>query len=104
MQGSALMKLNEALLELNKNLEARIYERTAQLTLQNQRLAEYTFVNAHKLRAPVASILGLIQLMQQSTPEEREVIIQHLRTCGEQLDNIIREVSRNLENAIVPGH
>jgi tetratricopeptide (TPR) repeat protein len=104
MQASALMKLNEALLELNKNLEARIYERTAQLTLQNQRLTEYTFVNAHKLRAPVASILGLIQLMQQSTPQEREIIIQHLRTCGEQLDNIIREVSRNLENAIVPGH
>lgn len=104
MQASALMKLNEALLELNKNLEARIYERTTQLTLQNQRLAEYTFVNAHKLRAPVASILGLIQLMQQSTPQERDVIIQHLRTCGEQLDNIIREVSHNLENAIVPGH
>lgn len=102
MQASALIKLNEALLELNKNLEARIYERTAQLTLQNQRLTEYTFVNAHKLRAPVASILGLIQLLHQADEVERKQIMVHLKTCSEQLDSIIREVSRNLENAIVP--
>jgi signal transduction histidine kinase len=101
IQASALFKLNEALLELNKNLEARIYERTSQLTLQNQRLAEYTFINAHKLRAPVASILGLIQLLQQGDQEEKDVILTHLKTCGEQLDDIIHEVSRNLENAIV---
>jgi tetratricopeptide (TPR) repeat protein len=101
MQAVALLKLNEELQELNKNLEARIYERTSQLTVQNQRLTEYTFINAHKLRAPVASILGLINLLNQVNPEERDSILVHLRTCGEQLDNIIHEVSRNLEGAIV---
>jgi tetratricopeptide (TPR) repeat protein len=101
MQAIALLKLNEELQELNKNLENRIEERTSQLTVQNQRLTEYTFINAHKLRAPVASILGLINLLNQVTPEEREVILIHLRTCGEQLDTIIREVSRNLEEAII---
>ncbi len=101
MQAVALLKLNEELQELNKNLEARISERTSQLTVQNQRLAEYTFINAHKLRAPVASILGLINLLQQVQPEEKEAILTHLKTCGDQLDSIIREVSRNLEAAIV---
>lgn len=104
MQAVALLKLNEELQELNKNLEARITERTSQLTVQNQRLTEYTFINAHKLRAPVASILGLINLLHQVTPEEREAILGHLKTCGEQLDTIIREVSRNLEAAIVKEH
>lgn len=102
MQAVALLKLNEELQGLNKNLEARIDERTSQLLIQNQRLAEYTFINAHKLRAPVASILGLLNLLQQATPEEREDILRHLKTCGEQLDAIIRQVSRNLEGAIVP--
>ncbi len=101
MQAVALLKLNEELQQLNKNLEERISERTSQLTLQNQRLAEYTFINAHKLRAPVASILGLINLVHQVRPEEREAILGHLKTCGDQLDSIIREVSRNLEAAIV---
>jgi len=102
MQAVALQKLNEDLQELNKNLEKRIEERTSQLTIQNQRLTEYTFINAHKLRAPVASILGLINLLQKVQPEEKEPILEHLKTCGDQLDTIIRDVSRNLEDAIVP--
>lgn len=101
MQAVALLKLNEELQQLNKNLEERISERTSQLTIQNQRLTEYTFINAHKLRAPVASILGLINLVHQVAPDEREAILSHLKTCGDQLDSIIREVSRNLEAAIV---
>jgi tetratricopeptide (TPR) repeat protein len=101
MQAVALIKLNEELQELNRGLEDRINERTSQLTIQNQRLTEYTFINAHKLRAPVASILGLINLLQQVKPEEKEAILSHLKTCGEQLDRIIHEVSRNLEAAIV---
>jgi tetratricopeptide (TPR) repeat protein len=101
VQAAALRKLNEALQELNKNLENRIEERSRQLLLQNQKLAEYTFINAHKLRAPVASILGLISLFQQVEPHEREAILHHLKTCGDQLDSIIREISRTLEAAVV---
>lgn len=101
VQATALLKLNEALQSLNKTLEIRIDERTTQLTVQNQRLTEYIFINAHKLRAPVASILGLISLLNQKNPAEYETILAHLKTCGEQLDKIINEVSRNLEDAIV---
>lgn len=100
-QAQALLKLNEELVDLNKTLEARIDKRTSQLTIQNQRLAEYTFINAHKLRAPVASILGLIILLEQAKEEERKVVLAHLRTCGEELDKVIRSVSRDLEGAIV---
>jgi len=101
MQATALIKLNEDLQELNRNLEVRIDQRTQQLTIQNQRLIEYAFVNAHKLRAPISSILGLINLMDQATPEEYTAIFEHLKTCGIQLDNITRQISRDLEGSIV---
>jgi tetratricopeptide (TPR) repeat protein len=101
IQAAALLKLNEELQEFNKNLEARIDERTSQLTIQNQKLAEFTFINAHKLRAPVASILGLVDLLNQVKGEERETVVCHLKTCGEELDHVIREVSRGLEEAMV---
>ena len=101
MQATALIKLNEELQELNKSLEARIDQRTQQLTIQNQKLTEYTFVNAHKLRAPVSSILGLINLVEKSSKEEQLVILAHLKTCGNQLDTITRQISRNLESGII---
>lgn len=101
MQATALIKLNDELQELNKNLEARIEQRTQQLTVQNQKLTEYTFVNAHKLRAPISSILGLINLIEQASPEEYSIILAHLKTCGKQLDTITRQISGNLESGIM---
>ncbi|MBX2961869.1 MAG: tetratricopeptide repeat-containing sensor histidine kinase [Cyclobacteriaceae bacterium] len=104
LQAETLAKLNEDLHELNKNLENRIDERTRQLTIQNQKLTEYTFVNAHKLRAPVASVLGLIDLLHQVDAEEKEIIYQHLKKCAQQLDQITREISRALEAGIVENN
>jgi signal transduction histidine kinase len=99
-QAEALLILNEELKDLNKSLEGRIDERTRQIIQQNQRLAEYTFVNAHKLRAPIASILGLINLFQQADAREQRVIIKHLKTCADQLDVTIRTINLNLEGGI----
>jgi tetratricopeptide (TPR) repeat protein len=96
MQAHTLMKLNEELNLLNKTLETRIHEGSKKLIVQNQKLAEYSFVNAHKLRAPVASILGLIQLLDQANPDDRDLILKHLKTCGTQLDAVIQEISKNL--------
>lgn len=98
LQAVTLMRLNEELQALNKTLETRIEERSKQLIIKNQKLAEYSFVNAHKLRAPVASILGLIHLMEQVDSDERLVVLDHLRMCASQLDAIIQEISRNLES------
>jgi signal transduction histidine kinase len=96
-----MIRLNEALKELNGSLENRIEERSRQLLLQNQKLSEYTFINAHKLRAPVASILGLLNLIPKVNEQERADILKHLQTCGDQLDEIITEISKSLEAAIV---
>lgn len=100
-QAESLMKLNTQLSSLNKNLESLVEERTAQIRMQNRQLAEYTFMNAHKLRAPVASILGLINLLPSASADERAHIFDHLKNCSEDLDFIIREMGRNLEGAIV---
>lgn len=96
-QAEALLILNEELQDLNKSLESRIDERTKQIFNQNKKLAEYTFVNAHKLRAPVASILGLINLFDQADESEQEMILEYLKTCSEQLDTTLKAINRTLE-------
>jgi signal transduction histidine kinase len=100
-QAEALLILNDELQDLNKSLAGRIDERTRQIYYQDKKLEEYTFMNAHKLRAPVASILGLINLFQFAGPAEQKVILKYLKICGEQLDGTIRTINRNLEDSIV---
>jgi len=93
-----LKNLNDQLQDLNKSLECKIEERTRQLTWQNKKLAEYAHANAHQLRAPVVSILGLLNLIEKiQLPEEDKILISHLQKCGRELDQITRTINRNLE-------
>ncbi|HKZ36119.1 MAG TPA: hypothetical protein VJ184_00610, partial [Chryseolinea sp.] len=101
-QAEALLILNDELHDLNKLLGGRVDERTEQVNLQNKKLAEYTFTNAHKLRAPVASILGLINLLHEAAPDDQKLILNYLQTCADELDDILREINLNLECDIVP--
>jgi tetratricopeptide (TPR) repeat protein/uncharacterized coiled-coil protein SlyX len=97
-QADELKSLNEQLQDLNRSLETKIDDRTRQLTWQNKKLAEYAHANAHQLRAPVASILGLLDLIERlQIPSEDQILIAHLQKCGKQLDQITREINRNLE-------
>ncbi len=60
---------------------------------QNDMLKEIAWIQSHKVRGPVASILGLISLVkhEQETPHNTE-IIEMLRNATNELDTIIREV------------
>ena len=53
----------EEIKHINENLEHLVSQRTEELEKKNKVLEEYAFINAHKLRAPVASILGLIPIL-----------------------------------------
>lgn len=97
-QAEALKKLNENLEALNASLESQVKSRTKRLKDQNKLLAAYAYSNAHELRAPVASVMGLIDLLQRSevATEEREIIEHLVRSAGE-LDIVIRNIRRKLE-------
>jgi hypothetical protein len=65
--------------------------------MKNKKLEEYTFVNAHKLRAPVATILGLIHLFDYKDSIEIETIIKELKKTSLELDKAIKEIQIILE-------
>ncbi len=97
-QAKKLISLNEQLQNMNRSLEERIEERTHLLRTQNEKLASYAHANAHHLRAPIVSILGLLNLIEKiQLPPEDQVLIRHLQKCGQDLDRITRSISRDLE-------
>jgi PAS domain S-box-containing protein len=59
---------------------------------QNERLRHIASLTSHELRRPVASMLGLINIMDRENffnPDNKE-IIGHLLTVGKEIDEVIR--------------
>jgi signal transduction histidine kinase len=87
----------------NENLEILVRIRTLDLEKKNQALEEYAWINAHKLRSPVASILGLMSLLKREEvrPESR-IIMNHLQSSTEQLDEVVSSITSAIERADYP--
>lgn len=90
-------RLNKKLNDLNLNLEYKIRERTVQLDQQNTRIKDLTFVNSHRVRACVARIIGLINLIfQESKEEEKRSYYDKIRNTALELDKETKVVSEKL--------
>ncbi|HEU5289288.1 MAG TPA: hypothetical protein VFU05_01515, partial [Cyclobacteriaceae bacterium] len=84
----------EEIKAINQNLEKLVEERTAQVQKKNKALEEYAFITAHNLRAPVASVLGLINLTSKiKFNDEDRVILDHLQVSAEKLDTIVHSMT-----------
>lgn len=85
---------------INQNLEVLVLERTTQLERKNKALEEYAFITAHNLRAPLASILGLINLTSKiKFADEEKVILEHLQLSAEKLDAIVHSMTEAIQQA-----
>jgi signal transduction histidine kinase len=88
----------EEIRSINENLERLVSERTSELKNKNKAIEEYTFITAHKLRGPVASVLGLINIFRsiEFTKEAKEAVT-HLDDAAHKLDNIVNSMIRAIE-------
>jgi signal transduction histidine kinase len=88
----------EEIKAINESLERRVHERTDELQRKNKALEEYAFINAHNLRSPVASILGLINLLSMAKLDRDGVeLVNHMKTSAERLDNVVRTITESIE-------
>ncbi|WOK09377.1 PAS domain S-box protein [Imperialibacter roseus] len=75
-----------------------ITERTLQLKAieeQNKRLSEIAWMQSHVVRAPVARIMGLIELISSahSKEEDKAQLLEYVDLSAKQLDGIIRDIT-----------
>lgn len=61
---------------------------------QNKRLKKIAWVQSHRMRSPVATIIGLSDLLNRDNPADpmNADIIEHIKVLSVQLDDMIREV------------
>lgn len=97
-QKKALKAKNLEIEKINNNLEAIVDLRTVKLKAQNEKLNKYAHINAHEVRAPLASIMGLINIIdKEQFKKENHEIIDKLKEASEQLDEKIKYQNRVLE-------
>jgi signal transduction histidine kinase len=95
----------EQLKRINENLNQLVEERTRVLYNQNHALLQHAFVNAHKVRGPLARILGLVNLIGHEIKlnGNGKELLEHLDQSATELDDILKEVRTNLERAEFKG-
>jgi hypothetical protein len=87
---------------INDNLETLIKKRTGELENKNKALEEYAFITAHKLRSPLATILGLVSLIEMmKLSKEDKIVISHLNESAKKLDKIVHSVMDAIDNSDV---
>ncbi len=104
---SIIGEQNRMLRKYNDDLETKVIKRTNDLQLSNQELAQnvqqleqYAYMTAHNLRAPVARILGLINLLEmipETDKSEWITILSKVKDEGNSLDAVIRDMNAIIE-------
>ncbi|WP_425391647.1 tetratricopeptide repeat protein [Ekhidna sp.] len=92
-QAEALRIANEEISEMNSNLESMVQQRTLELERKNNQLKEYLSSNSHIVRAPLARILGLVDLYEPKQSDNLNFINQSLHKSAVELDNALREIN-----------
>lgn len=77
--------------------EQRLYIQRIQN--QNQKLKDIAWIQSHKVRAPVASILGLIQLLNKENPADpiNAEVLAGVEEAANTLDGVIKEINAKTE-------
>jgi signal transduction histidine kinase len=96
-----LERLHRELLETSKSLQRLVKKRTIALKEQNKRFEDYAFITAHKVRAPLARVLGLTHLLKiDVSPADQQLLLGHLKKASGELDGVIRSLSLSIHQAL----
>lgn len=96
----------------NERLEAEVLNRTRELREandelinHNSQLEQFAYIAAHNLRAPLARILGLANVIDISNePSDKENALNRLVEATKDLDNVITDLNTILEIKKHNGH
>jgi len=96
-----LHKQKEEIQAINESLEQRVKDRTKVLEGKNKQLAEYAFINSHVLRAPVSTMMGLMNLVKYSDlPVEEKQVYEYIKETANVLNDIVFKINDAIDSGV----
>ncbi len=95
-QNNQLYQQQEELNILRNNLEKIISGKITESQYKAEILKEYSFVNSHHVRAPLARVLGLIDLIEVENRRKKAssaALLHKIKTDAEELDVILKKIN-----------
>lgn len=114
IQNRDLTKFNEQVSLLNKDLTIALEEQKKakeqvimalkKLEKKNQDLAQFSWMTSHNLRGPLASTLGITNLLKDYMQASADLkgLYEHLRSSVIKMDEVLADVSMLLETRDTP--
>ncbi|UZD22965.1 PAS domain-containing protein [Algoriphagus halophytocola] len=77
-----------------KNFEISRSNYVKQIELQNEKLRNIAWTQSHIVRAPLAKMLGIINILEDNdkSQEDNQIWLKHLRESADELDGIIKDM------------
>ena len=94
-------KRNREIKLIVTNQKEIIEKRSQEIIEKNNTLLEISTINAHTLREPLSRILGLLEVAALTeAKEERDLIIEYLRTSANELDSELQKIITHSVNGL----
>lgn len=105
VDGAVILLTSWGLLTVGSSFHKSLVEHNSKIEKLNQKLIEYINMNSHQVRAPLASVLGLLKIYELTNDEiEKKQIIDKVHESAESLDVVIKSMNRVLEIEITEAH
>ncbi|MEX2511941.1 MAG: PAS domain S-box protein [Cyclobacteriaceae bacterium] len=75
------------------------------IELQNTKLREIAWVQSHIVRAPLARLIGLVNLLEldlRDLPQDKKELLEYIVASAEELDGIVKEINEKARKVNMP--
>jgi len=93
-------KLEETIQSLN-DVNCDLEEHVSAVSDANAKLAKYAWTHSHELRAPVARLLGLVNIFKIGTATDKNIVITSIGETANDLDGILIKMNYILKDVNV---
>jgi signal transduction histidine kinase len=90
---------NEEITYVNKNLDRLVKNRTAIIEHQKQQVERFAYMNAHEIRGPLSTLIGLIHIIEdENLLKQNREVEDHLKKTTSKMQSIVAKVQLELNN------